>query len=151
MKIKGFFLFVGLLLVSGVSAQVADTVNSSKKSVATFKPKTQAEIMADKVKNYKITRQNLVDVKEAAQPMIKMAGIESDGSDVLIIVNGVKTPYTVYKTIDPKNITSMTIVKDKKGLIEYTAKKSCPALQELFTKKYNKAIIIETKKNEAGK
>ena len=90
-------------------------------------------------------------MKEAAKPVMKMVGAEEDGSDVLVIVNGVKVPYSAYKAINPYSITSMTYIKDKSGLIEYTAKKSCPALQELFTKKYNKAYIIETKKKESAK
>ena len=152
MNIKGFSLVVCLFILTGAFAQVVDTA-AVKKTVQTksFVPKTQAQMIADRVKNLKITPQNLADVKEAAKPVMKMVGVEGDGSDVLIILNGVKVPYTVYKTIDPQNITSMTFIKDKKGLNEYTAKKSSPALQELFTKKYNKAIIIDTKKKEAAK
>src|ERR1035437_9117080 len=152
MNIKGFSLVFCLFILTGAFAQVVDTA-AVKKTVQTksFVPKTQAQMIAERVKNLKFTPQNLADVKEAAKPMMKMVGVEDDGSDVLIILNGVKVPYTAYKTIDPNSITSMTIIKDKKGLVEYTAKKGCPALQELFTKKYNKAFIIETKKKEPAK
>lgn len=152
MNIKRFSLVFCLSITTGAFAQVVDTA-AVKKMVQTksFVPKTQAQMIAERVKILKITPQNLADVKEAAQPMMNMAGVESDGSDVLVIVNGAKVPYTAYKTINPYSITSMTIIKDKKGLNEYTAKKSCPALQDLFTKKYNKAFIIETKKKEPAK
>lgn len=152
MNIKRFSLVFCLSITTGAFAQVVDTA-AVKKTVQTksFVPKTQAQMIAERVKILKITPQNLADVKEAAKPVMNMAGVESDGSDVLVIVNGAKVPYTVYKTINPYSITSMTIIKDKKGLNEYTAKKSCPALQDLFTKKYNKAFIIETKKKEPAK
>lgn len=152
MNIKRFSLVICLSITTGAFAQVVDTA-VVKKTVQTksFVPKTQAQMVAERVKSLKITPQNLAYVKEAAQPMMNMAGVESDGSDVLVIVNGAKVPYTAYKTINPYSITSMTIIKDKSGLNEYTAKKSCPALQELFTKKYNKAFIIETKKKEPAK
>lgn len=152
MKIKVFSLFISLLLMTSAFAQVVDTTVVQKTvQTKSFVPKTQAQIVAERIKNLKITPQNLADVKEATQPVMNMVGVEEDGRDVLVIVNGVKVPYTVYKTINPYSITSMTYIKDKSGLIEYTAVKSCPALQELFTKKYNKAFIIETKKKEPGK
>jgi hypothetical protein len=139
MKIKGFTLFVCLMLVSGVSAQVADTVNSTKKNVTVLKPKTQAEVLAEKVKKLKITPQNLVDVKEAVKPALNTAGIPTDAKDVLVFVDGKETPMAFYKTMDPLTLSSISVVKN------------LDAIKMLTTKKCSMAIVVTTKKKATAK
>jgi hypothetical protein len=143
MKIQKLILVAMLVILVGTLVQAQDsTLNVLKKKVKSLNIQSLNDVKVQKLKNLKITSQNLSDVKDAVKPVVtKVVG----DSDVLIIVNGAKISYKEYSTIDVKNITSMTVVKDKKALVEYTAKKSCPALKELFTKKYNKAIVIETK------
>lgn len=152
MKLQKLILTVILVLLTGTFVQAQDsTVNVIKKKVQSLNIKSLDNIKTAKLMNLKITPQNLADAKEAAIPMIKMYGEMERDSDVLVIVNGVKVSYNDFKSINPKSISSMTVIKDKKALIEYTAVKSCPALVELFTKKYNKAFLIETKKMVAAK
>jgi hypothetical protein len=139
MKIKLFCLFVSLLLVSGVSAQVADTVAQAKKQVVAQKPKTQAEMLADKVMKLKITPQNLADVKEVALPTLQKAGIPTDAKDVVAFVDGKEVPLDTYKNINPANINSITILKNQE------------AIKTLTTKKCTSVIVITTKKKATAK
>jgi hypothetical protein len=134
MKIKGFCLFVGLLLVSGVSAQVMDTLSPIKKQVVTVKPKTQVEIMADRVKKLKITHQNLVDVKEAAAPTLNNLGIPTDSKDVLMFVDGKEVAKESYKDLNPNDIESVTVLKNQEAIKKLTTKK-CTAILMISLKK----------------
>ncbi len=134
MKVKGFFLFVGLLLVTGVSAQVIDTVKSAKKSVVTLKPKTKAELMTDKIMKLKITPQNLVDVKEAAAPTLSNMGIPTDSKDVLMFVDGSEVTKETYKNINPADIESVTVLKNQEAIKKLTSKK-CTAILLISIKK----------------
>jgi len=134
MKIKGFSLIICLLLVTGVSAQVVDTVKSAKKSVVTFKPKTKAELMTDKIMKYKITPQNLVDVKEAAAPTLNNMGIPTDAKDVLMFVDGKEVTKETYKNINPADIESLTVLKNQEAIKKLTSKK-CTAILLVSVKK----------------
>lgn len=134
MNIKGFSLFICLLLVSGVSAQVIDTVKSAKKPVVTFKPKTKAELMTDKVMKLKITPQNLVDVKEAAAPTLNNMGIPTDSKDVLMFVDGKEVSKEAYKNINPTEIESVTVLKNQEAIKKLTTKK-CTAILLISMKK----------------
>jgi len=146
MKIERFSLFVCLLFVSGTSAQVADTVAQSNGGVFYLKPKTETEMFTEKVMKLEITHQNLVDVKEAAIPEAKMFGAENGGKDIFVLLNGVKVTYKEFQAIDPKDISKITLIKDKRGFDEDSIKKKCPALKEYLTGKYSQAIVVETKK-----
>lgn len=123
MKMKGFCLYVALLLVSGVQAQVADTTGRAKQQVVTLKPKTQAEIMADKIKKLKITPQKLVEVKEAAAPTLNNLGIPTDAKDVLVFVDGSEVTKETYQKINPADIESVTVLKNQDTIKKLTTKK----------------------------
>ena len=134
MKIKAFCLFVSLLLVSSVFAQVVDTTASAKKQVVVVKPKTQAQIMADKIKKLKITPQNLVDVKEAAAPTLNNLGIPTDAKDVLMFVDGKEVAKESYKDLNPNDIESVTVLKNQEAIKKLTTKK-CTAILMISLKK----------------
>lgn len=139
MKFKGSCAFICLLLVSAVSAQVTDTARSTNKSLSTIKPKTQVEQMANKVKNLKITRQNLVDVKEAAAPTLNALGVPTDAKDVVVFVDGKEVPMETYKKMNPADIDSISILKNQ------------DAIKKLTSKKCTMAILITTKKKTTAK
>lgn len=139
MKRNGFSLLLLLLLALSAFAQTADTTVKAK-------IKTQAEMVAERLKKLKITPPSLNEVKSATEPLKKLVGAENDGKDILVILNGVKVTYQEYKKVDPSTITYLTVIKDKTGLNAYAVKKSNPALKDLFTAKYSKAIVLETKK-----
>ena len=143
MKIKGFSLFVWLIAVTGAFAQDVDVPVQSGRTE--LKPKTTAEVKAEKVMKLKITTQNLADVKPEA-PVKPMANFNTDGSRVLVIIDGKKAPYKDFQDLNPNMIESLTVIKDNSAYISYTAKKSCPALQEFYSKKYDKAFVVVTKK-----
>lgn len=130
---KGFCLFVSLLLVSGVNAQVPDSLKI-KLSKQSLKPKTELEQLTEKVKKLKITPQNLVDVKEAVKPMLQSAGLPTDAKDVLVFVDGKEVPVETYKTMNPSDFDSVTILKNQE------------AIKKLTTKKCTSVILIRTKK-----
>jgi hypothetical protein len=134
MKIKVFSLIICLLLVTSVSAQVVDTVKSTKKSVATLKPKTKAEMMTDRIMKLKITPQNLVDVKEAAAPTLNNMGIPTDSKDVLMFVDGKEITKETYKNINPAVIESVTVLKNQDAIKKLTSKK-CTAILLVNVKK----------------
>jgi hypothetical protein len=135
MKMKSFCLFVSLLLVSGVSAQVPDSLKA-KQSVqtVTLSHKTDLEILTEKAKKLKITPQNLVDVKEAVKPMLQTAGIPTDAKDVLVFVDGKEVPLETYKTMNPGDIDSITVLKNQEAIKKLTAKK-CTSVILIKTKK----------------
>lgn len=139
MKVKACCLFVCLLLVSGVSAQKADTVASAKKQVVTVKSKTQAEIMAERVKKLKITPQNLVDVKEAAVPTLNALGVPTDAKDLVVIVDGKEVSMETYKNMNLADIDSISVIKSQE------------AIKKLTSKKCTMAILITTKKKTTVK
>lgn len=146
MKFERFSLFVCLLFVSGASAQVADTVAQRYRGVLYLKPKTEAELFTEKVMKLKITHQNLVDVNKAATPEVKLFGAENNGKEIFVLLNGVQVTYKEFKTIDPKDISKITLIKDNRGFKEDSITKNYPALKEFFTNKYSQAIVVETKK-----
>jgi len=145
MKIKGFSLFVCLIAVTGAFAQDVDVPVQSGRTELKLKPKTLAEEKTEKVMKLKITTQNLADVKPEA-PVKPMANFNTDGSRVLVIIDGKKAPYKDFQDLNPNMIESLTVIKDNSAYISYTAKKSCPALQEFYSKKYDKAFVVVTKK-----
>jgi hypothetical protein len=144
MKIKKICFFVGLLLVSGVSVQAADSVVVVMKPVVTAKPKTQIEIMADRVKKLKITPQNLVDVKEAADPTLNNLGIPTDSKDVLMFVDGKEVAKESYKNLNPNDIESVTVLKNQEAIKKMTTKK-CTAILMISLKKKAAAPIAVSK------
>jgi len=144
MKIKKICFFVGLLLVSGVSVQAADSVVVVMKPVVTAKPKTQIEIMADRVKKLKITPQNLVDVKEAAAPTLNNLGIPTDSKDVLMFVDGKEVAKESYKNLNPNDIESVTVLKNQEAIKKMTTKK-CTAILMISLKKKAAAPIAVSK------
>ena len=57
-------------------------------------------------------------------------------SKVLLLIDGKETPYEKIETIDPNDIESVTVIKDKKEISKYTSEN------------YDGVIIIVMKKNE---
>lgn len=130
MKIKGFCLFISLMLVLSVTAQVVDSVKLTPKNV---------QILKEKALKYKITPQKLVEVKEAVAPKMKLAGIPTDVNDVVAFVDGKEVPIETYKSMNPANINSISIVKNQE------------AIKKLTTKKCTSIIVITTKKKAVAK
>jgi len=135
MKIKGFCLILSLVLVTSITAQVPDSL----KKVQTLKPKTQTEILTEKAMKLKITTKKLSEVKEMAVPTMKAAGIPTDVNDVVAFVDGKEVPIETYKSINPANINSMTVLKNQE------------AIKKLTTKKCTSVILITTKKKATVK
>lgn len=130
MKIKGFCLFISLMLVLSVTAQVVDSVKLTPKNV---------QILKEKALKYKITPQKLVEVKEAVAPKMNAAGIPTDINDVVAFVDGKEVPIDTYKSMNPANINSISIVKNQE------------AIKKLTTKKCTSIIVITTKKKAVAK
>lgn len=130
MKIKGFCLFISLMLVLSVTAQVVDSVKLTPKNV---------QILKEKALKYKITPQKLVEVKESVAPTMKLAGIPTNVNDVVAFVDGKEVPIDTYKSMNPANINSISIVKNQE------------AIKKLTTKKCTSIIVITTKKKAVAK
>ena len=117
MKLKDLRLVLCLLLVSTAVAQASDSIAVVKKAA---KPK--------------FTMPSVAEIKATALPVLKSAGVPTDGKDVVVLVDGKDTPFEAYKKMDVQTLKSVSVIKDQ------------ASLKKLTTKTCSIILVIETKK-----